>query len=411
MAATSGGGTVVRPLRVVPRNSAGTGQPGPADGGCGPWRRGQEATAPASGSRVEQAQPPPPATPPPALAALQSLPAVQRRALVKRYVLGMWPSQVAADDDVSTEVVTRRLVHAALAFSHHLGCSVTLGGHEQEVARRLAPLRDVPLDVLLPESAAPTSTAEPTKPRGHRRLIRASAAAALLAATGAAASAAVAYDEISAGATSPVGQEATPPPGSDAAPGLPPVATAAPSPGVRPGPDATAALTPPYGAGPAGFALNSAAASLPAPPPGTPAGDPLPPPPAGGGPAASRAPGATQGSSSAPWPSSDSSSPSSSPAPTGSSPGSPDPPSRSSSPRPSSESSQASSSSSAPAGLSSSPGRPAQPAGWSGQSDKSASTRDGRGADRESSAPPDGPSRARDDAPQDGKGQGHPSRG
>ena len=52
------------------------------------------------------------------VAGMDTLPAVQRRALLLRHARGMTPTEIAAFDGVAVDVDERRLAHGALALAH-----------------------------------------------------------------------------------------------------------------------------------------------------------------------------------------------------------------------------------------------------------------------------------------------------
>lgn len=162
----------------------------------------------------------------PGMTALRALPSVQRRALVLCHAKGMTPGEIAAQDGVAIEVVTRRLAHGALAFAHLLG-GAGHGSPEVVVRQEVARLGSQAVGTL--EPARPLTPAE-TPPR---RRLRGSVAfvAAAAAAVGAVGAAAVAVHELGA-STSP----SPAPPGTSLSPGgsvLPP-GTAGPG-GPAPG--------------------------------------------------------------------------------------------------------------------------------------------------------------------------------
>lgn len=249
---------------------------------------------------------------PRAVAALDTLPAVQRRTLLLRHARGMTPTEIAALDGVAVDVVERRLAHGALALAHRLGAP---GGAEAVAARELAPLGG-----FADASLAPTTPAADGSEGRRRRLpiVAASLAAASMAALGGAVATSHGLDPVedAAGPGSPVGTGSAPglgamlpPPaaGIDAQPG-------AVQPGaVPPGPAGTAVddlgLRPEPSSGP----VPSLAAS-PGPLAGVPTGGSVPG--DAGAPRAAVAPGvptSRPSPSSSPAPSSASSRPSSQP--------------------------------------------------------------------------------------------------
>ncbi|WP_433031365.1 RNA polymerase sigma factor [Actinomycetospora sp. CA-053990] len=192
---------------------------------------------------------------PRAVAALDTLPAVQRRALLLRHARGMTPTEIAAFDGVAVDVVERRLAHGALALAHRLGAP---GTPEAVAAGELAPLGG-----FADASLAPTTPAADGSEGRRRRLpiVAASLAAASVAALGAAVATSQGLDHVedTAGPGSPIGTGSAPglgamlpPPaaGTDVAPGAVPSGPAVGDLGLRPSPDPSSGPVPSLAASP-----------------------------------------------------------------------------------------------------------------------------------------------------------------
>ncbi|GAA4728539.1 sigma factor-like helix-turn-helix DNA-binding protein [Actinomycetospora chibensis] len=166
------------------------------------------------------------------MAALDALPAVQRRALLLRHARGMTPTEIAALDGVAVDVVERRLAHGALALAHRLGVP---GTPDVVAARELAPLGGF-ADASLAPTASGVDGAE-----GRRRrlpIVAASLAAASMTALGAAVATSQGLDQVgdTAGPGSPIGIGSAPGLGAM----LPPPAAGTEAGAVLPGPADTA---------------------------------------------------------------------------------------------------------------------------------------------------------------------------